>query len=149
MLGGGGDQVHDARIERDQARPIPLAAGEVGKAGGEVATVVELGDPAASEIHRAGDVQQQAEVRVGVGLELLDVKAVGARPESPVDATDVVTGHVGPVLGEVDRQAEVRRVVQAGDGSFDHGPSQEVEAVDPGPDPGGEEGRGRGAGGDG
>ena len=83
------------------------------------------------EPHRARDVEQHQEVRVGVGLELLHVVAVGARVEPPVDAPDVVAGHVRPVLGEVHRVPEVRRAVQAVDEALDDGPREQLEVVDP------------------
>ncbi len=72
-----------------------------------------------------------AEVGVGVGLVLLDVEAIGARVQPPVDAADVVAGDVAAVLGEVDRRAEVRRAVQAVDEAVDDRARQQLEVADP------------------
>ncbi len=103
VLGRGRDEVDDILVEGGEADPVALAMGEVGQAGGEIAGVVELGELScpAGEVHRAGDVEEHAEVSVGVRLELLEVEAIGAGKESPVDAADVVPGHVRAVLGEI------------------------------------------------
>ena len=62
---------------------------------------------------------------------LLDVVAVGPREQPPVDAADVVAGHVAAVLGEVDRRAEVRRAMQAVDEAVDDRAREQFEVADP------------------
>ncbi len=62
---------------------------------------------------------------------LLHVEAIGSRVQPPVHAPDVVPGDVPPVLGKVDRRAEVRRAVQAVDEPIHHRSRQEFEAADP------------------
>ena len=71
-----------------------------------------------------------AEVGVGVGLVLLDEVPIGPRVQPPVDAPDVVAGHVAAMLGEVDRRAEVRRPVQAVDEAIDDRPREQLEVLD-------------------
>src|SRR5207249_10903807 len=72
-------------------------------------SVLELRDAAARELHRARDVEEHRQVRVRVGLVLLDVVAIRTRVQPPVDAADVVAGDVAAMLREVDRRAEVDR----------------------------------------
>ena len=90
-----------------------------------------FGMPAARELHRARDVEQDREVGVRVGLVLLDVVAIGARVQPPVDAADVVAGDVAAVLGEVDRGAEERRAMQAVDEALDDVAREQLEVADP------------------
>ena len=132
MFQRGGMRSTMSSVEGDQADAIALALRQVGQARGQHLAVVELGDRAAAVIHRAGHVEQQVQVGVGVGLEFLDVEPVGAREQAPVDAAHVVAGHVGAVLGEIDRHAEHRRAVQAADEAVDHAARDQFEVVDPG-----------------
>ena len=122
---------HDLGVERHDADPIALLLRHVGEARAEKRPVLELRHPAAREPHRLRDVEQNREVRVGVGFVLLDVEAVGAREQAPVDAPDVVARHVAAVLGEVDRRAEIRRTVQAVDEPVDDRSREQIEAADP------------------
>ena len=121
----------DVVVEGDDADAVALPLREVGEARAEIAAVFELRDAAARELHRLRDVEQDREVGVGVGFVLLDVVAVGARVQPPVDAADVVAGDVAAVLGEVDRRAEERRAVQAVDEAVDDGPREQLEVADP------------------
>src|SRR5262249_51295716 len=110
---------------------IALPLRQVGEAGADEAGVFQLRDAAAGELHRPRDVEQHRQVGVGVGLVLLDVEAIGAGIEAPVDAADVVAGDVAAVLGEVDRGTEVRRAVQAVDEPLDDVARQQLEVADP------------------
>ncbi len=60
--------------------------------------------------------------------------AVGAGEEAPVDAADVVARHVGPVLGEVHAEAEVRRAVEPGEEAVDDHTREELQVPDPAQD---------------
>ena len=86
--------------------------------------------PRLREAHRPRDVEDHREVRVRVGLVLLQVVPVGARVQLPVDAADVVARHVAAVLGEVDRRAEVRRAMQPVDEPVDDGLREQLEVAD-------------------
>src|SRR5262249_57036557 len=98
---------------------------------GQIARVLELRDAAAREAHRPRDVEEHAEIRVRVRFVLLDVVAVGARVEPPVDAADVVARYIAPVFREIDRRAEVRRAMESVDETVDDGPREQIEVPDP------------------
>ena len=70
------------------------------------------------------------EVRVRVGFVFLQVVAIGARVQLPVDAADVVAGHVAAMLGEIHRRAEVRRPVQPVDEPVDDRLREQLEVAD-------------------
>jgi len=121
----------DVAVEGDDADAVALALGEVAEARPDETAVLELADPAATEAHRLRHVEQDAEVRVGVRLILLDVVAIGAGVQPPVDAPDVIAGDVAAVLGEVDRGAEERRAMQAVDEAFDDVARHQLEVANP------------------
>mgnify|MGYP006993420739 CR=1 FL=1 len=56
---------------------------------------------AAAVAHRAALVQNQVDAQVGLVLELLDVIAVGAGEQPPVEVAGIVAGRVRPVVDEV------------------------------------------------
>src|SRR5581483_5462296 len=70
------------------------------------------------------------EVHVRLGFVFLDVVAVGPRPQPPVHPPDVVSRHVAAMLGEVDRGAEVRRLVQPVDEAVAHRARHQIEVAD-------------------
>ena len=122
---------HDVLVEGDDADAIALPLRQVGHARADEAAVLELGKALARELHRPRDVEQDRHVRVSVGLILLDVIAIGARVEAPVDAADVVAGDVAAMLGKVDRGAEERRPVQPVDEALHHRAREQLEVADP------------------
>src|SRR5262245_55806011 len=84
--------------------------------------------------HRAADVEHQMAVEIGFFFELLDVKAVAARVDLPVDRGQIVAGDVLPVLGELDAEALERTAMQAGEEPFDDGACFQFERAEPGDD---------------
>src|SRR5436190_10632583 len=130
VLGRRRHVLHDVVVEGGEADAVPLAVHHVGEAGGEDPAVLELADAAAAERHRLRDVEQTGEVDVGVGLVLLDIEAIGAPEQLPVDAADVVAGGVAAVLGEVDRRAELRRAVHPVDEPLDDRARHHLEVAD-------------------
>ena len=126
VLGRRRHELDHVVVEGGEADAITLVVHQVGQAGGDDARVVELGDAAAAVVHRLRHVQQHREVHVRLGLVLLDVEPVGARPHAPVHPADIVAGHVAAVLGKVHRGAEVRRLVQAVDEAVDDRASTRV-----------------------
>src|SRR5439155_15282254 len=104
---------------------------EIREARRQIARILELRDAAAGKLHGFRDVEQHRKVGVGVGLVLLDVVAIRARVHAPVDLADIVARHVAPMLGEIDRRAEIRRAMEAVDEAVHHGARQQVEAPDP------------------
>jgi hypothetical protein len=114
---------------------IALPLGEIGQACRHEAAVFELGDAAAAgELHRPGNVEQDREIRVGVGFVLLDVVAIRSRVEPPVDTTDIVAGDVAAVLGKIDRGAEVGRAVRSVDEPLDDVACEQIQTSDPAQD---------------
>ena len=120
----------DLGVEGDEADAVALMVHQVRQAGGQDARVIELGDALAAVVHRLRHVEQHREVHVRLGFVLLDVVAIRARPQPPVHPADVVAGHVAAVLGEVDRGAEVRRLVQPVDEAVDDRARHELQVPD-------------------
>ena len=90
---------------------VALVDDEVAERGGETLGVVEPGAVLARESHRAAAVEHDVAAQVGLGLEFLEVIAVGACEDAPVEPPDVVAGDVVAVLGELDAGASVRAAV--------------------------------------
>src|SRR5207237_10123885 len=78
----------------------------------------------------------------GVSRGALEVDAVGAPARAPVDAPDVVAGHVRAVLGEVRRAAQVGRAVQPAHEALHHRTREQLQVADPRHHLGGKEGAG-------
>ena len=121
------DDLPDVLVEADQADRVLLPQEQVRQAGGDRAAVLVLGEGAAAVAHRLADVHDQRRPQVGLGLELLDVKAVGLAPDLPVEVAEVVAADVLAVLDELDRVAEEPAFVHAGDEPLDHLLGAEVE----------------------
>ena len=92
---------------------------EVAQAGGEHLAVGELGVAAGAVFHGLRAVEEDVRDVVGLLLELLDVIAVGAAEDLPVEVAEVVAGRVFAVLGELDGEAVVRGLVLAGHVALD------------------------------
>ena len=119
-----------AVAEQGQADGVPLAQHQVGEGGREAAAVAELADrPCPPESHRAAGVDQEIGFEVGLLFVALDVEAVGLGQGLPVEVADRVARHVGPVLGELDREPVVGGPVQAGDEPLDHETGDQVETA--------------------
>ena len=69
-------------------------------------------------------------IEVGLLLELLDVVAIAARVDLPVDGREVVAGDVLAVLGELDAEALERAAMQAREEAFDDRPRLELERAE-------------------
>ncbi len=133
------DVVHHVVVEGDESHPVPLLPGEIGETGRQVPCIVQLRDGVAPVAHGPGHIQENHEVGVRLGLEELDVVPVGPAEETPVDAPDVIPGHVGAVLGEVQGKAQVDGPMEAVQEPLHHLPGQKLQVVDPGQDLGKEE----------
>ena len=111
----------DLLVELDQPGRVALPVHQVRERRGQHAAVLELAHRRAAAIrHRGAHVEQQVALEVGFFLELLDVVAVGARVDLPVERGQVVAGQVLPVLGELDAEAFVGTAVQAREEPFHH-----------------------------
>src|SRR5262245_60506432 len=69
-------------------------------------------------------------------LEFLDVVAVAARVDLPVDRRQIIAGDVLTVLGELDAEALERAAVKAGEEPLDDRPRFQFERAEPGDDRG-------------
>ena len=148
MGGRRPDMLHDVVVEGVQPHAVLLSRGEVGQAGGQKPCVVQLARLSGAVAHRGRHVEQEAHVGVRLRLELLDVEAVGACVEPPVDPADVVPRHVRPVLREIHAHAEVGRTVDPLQEPVHDGARKQLQVVDPCEDRGvqeGHPGHGRGA----
>ena len=130
MLGRWRHVLDDVVVEGKKADAIALAVHEIGQAAREYLSVLELGDSSTAKTHRFRHVQDHGEVRVGVGLVLLYVVPVRAGVQAPIDAADVVPGHIAPVLGKIDGRAKVRRAMDAVDEAIDDRSRHELEVPD-------------------
>src|SRR5438270_12284168 len=68
-------------------------------------------------------------LEVGFLFELFDVIAIGFAIGPPVDVADFVARIVLAMLGELDAEAFVRALVNAGEETFDEGARDEREAA--------------------
>ena len=132
MLRRWRDELAEFAVEGGQPHPVPLGPGERSQAAGQETSVIQLPDASPAKVHGARDIDGDDEVGVCIGLELLDVKTVGTGEESPIEPPDVVSGHVGPVFGEVDGTAQERGTMETADESLDHHLRNERQVLDPG-----------------
>src|ERR1700736_2035612 len=85
-----------------------------------------------AEPHRFAGIHDADQVKVGLLLVLLEVNLVGLAKHLPIDVTDVVAGHILPMLRELDRDPLVGRTMHAGHQAFYDEPGTEVEGADSG-----------------
>ena len=124
----GGDLVP----EKHQADGVPLLEHQVGQSRSQAGGVAKLAEwTAGLEVHRAADVQQEVGLQIGLLLVLLDVEAVGFGVGLPVQVAQGVAGHVGPVLGKLDREPVVRTAVQTGDEALHDQAGHQIQPAQP------------------
>jgi len=135
MLGRRRNVVDDVVVDRRQPDAVALQAGEVRQTRRHVAAVRQLRQPSilrfAAVVHRRRHIEDDDEVGVRLGLEFLQVVPITARPQPPIDTTDVVARHVPAVLGKIRRRPEMGRLVQPVDEPLDHGTREQLEIPDP------------------
>ena len=123
--------VGDFVVEREQADGVALRGQEVGERRGERAGVVALGVLGRAVAHRAAHVDDEVAAQVRFVLEPLDVVAIGAGEEPPVEIARVVAGRVRAVLAELDGEAVVRTAMDAGVETFDDDAGAQLQVLDP------------------
>jgi hypothetical protein len=65
--------------------------------------------------------------RVGVALIFFYVQPIGSSEQLPIEMPQIVAGHVRPMLGEVSREAEIRRAMKPRDEAFDDRASDQLK----------------------
>ena len=129
----------DLLVELDEPRRVALPVHQVGERRREHAAVFELAHRRAAAIrHRGAHVEQQVAFEVGFLLELLDVVAIGARVDFPVERGQVVARQVLPVFRELDAEPFVGTAVQPREEPFHHRTRLQLHRPEP-PDDGGVE----------
>ena len=122
------DVAADFGVEGDEAHAVALLEHEIGERGGETDGVVGLRRAARTRVaHGAAEVEQERGAEVGFLLVFADVVAVGFSEDLPVESADFIALHILPVLGELDAEALVRRLVQAGEKALDHPPRDDLQ----------------------
>ena len=79
--------------------------------------------------HAAAGIDEEVRLEVGLLLVLLDVVAVGLAEGAPVDVADLVAGVILAVLGELDAEALVRALVDAGEEALDEAAGDQRQAA--------------------
>ena len=101
----------------DRSDRVALLHGQPADRAGEAAGEFDFRNAGGTEIHRAAGIEHEAAAQIGVGLELFDVKAVGAAVGAPIEPAQIVAGDVFAILGEFDAGAAVWAGMPAGDGA--------------------------------
>src|SRR5262249_706027 len=83
--------------------------------------VFELVDLLRAETHRGRGIEQEEDLRVGLTAIALEVAALGAREDVPIDVAEIVAFGVGAVFGELLGETEVGGAVHAGYEGVDDG----------------------------
>ena len=132
LAGGGLDVVAHIVVEDDHAGGVALLVGEIGERHGQEPAVVELGDAVRAVAHGGAGIEHQRELRVGFAAIALQVSALGAGEDVPIDVAQIVAGRVGAILGEFLAESEVGRTMQARDKAVHHGLGDQVQVRDAG-----------------
>ena len=103
----------------DQADGVALVQHQVRQRGGDVLGVLELARVLALVGHAAAGIDEQMGLQVGLFLVFLDVVAIGLAEGAPVDVADLVAGIILAMLGELDAEALVGALVDAGEEALD------------------------------
>jgi hypothetical protein len=102
---------------------------QVGKGGGEVTGIFQLGDISTGEVHGFTGVYDEIRSEVGLFLILFDVKAVGLAVKLPVHTADFIARTVCPMLSKFYTETVIRTLVQTYKISLYHQPRTEKHIV--------------------
>jgi hypothetical protein len=133
---GRGDVVFDVFVEDNEAGGVALLRGHVDETGRHVAREIEFVDGMRAIAHGGAGVEQDQQLGIRFAAIALQIHALAAGEDIPIDVAQIVTRRVGAVLGELLAETEIGGAVQAGDEAVHDGLGDEVESVD-----GGESGR--------
>ena len=126
----GWDECAEVGVEERDADGVMLFEHEHAESGGDGAGVFEFAEWSGGELHGFASVDEDGDLCVGVIFELFEVVAVGAGPEFPVDAANVITWDVFAVLEEFEGLSEPGAAMESGDEAFDDLSSAEFESGD-------------------
>src|ERR1700688_4824276 len=101
LAGGGPDIVAHLIVKNDQSGSVALIVNrEIEKRRGGKAGIVHLARPAwhRGVVHGIASVEQDGELAIGISAIALQVAALGAGKQIPIDVAQVVSGGVGAVL---------------------------------------------------
>jgi len=124
------DELGDDAVEQDETGGVLLLHDEVAEGGRDGGRVVEFRLVFGLVVHRLRSVEQDVRAEVRLLLVLLDVEAVGAAVDLPVEEPEVVARRVLAVLGEFDGEPVVRALVESAHESFHDRPRAHIEACD-------------------
>lgn len=116
----------DLATEEGEAKGVALAVEELYQHGGgidgegEFVGLVDIAVVFGGEEHGTALVDHQLATEVGLLFELLDIEAVGATIEMPVDVLCAFAGIVLTIVGELNGKTMERTFMLASDESFDH-----------------------------
>src|SRR5215831_2363680 len=112
------------------ASPSLSEAGQADEAegGGKTGGIAQLGRLA--ESHGAGTVEEEVEVQVLLVHEELQVEAIEAAIDVPVDVAEVVARAVRAIIGELHAHALVRALALAPSPSAEGAPREEGQALE-------------------
>jgi hypothetical protein len=99
---------------------------KIGQRGRKVGSVFHLRNGSGLVSHGTAHIQQKVNVGIGFAFVLFDVITIGSCKNLPVDASDIVSGHVLPVFGKVDTETEVGGLVKTGDKPLHDSPSNQL-----------------------
>ena len=129
----GAGQIEVATFRQDAAYSdgrhpdgIALLERHVRDGTSDAPRIFDLGDAGGAEVHRTAGIEHEAAAEVGVGLEFLDVEAIGAPEGAPVEPPQIVAGNILSVLGEFDARPAMRTGMAPGDVSL-HGPPRKQQ----------------------
>src|SRR6516162_685815 len=98
-----------------EADGIALMQHQVGQRRGNILRILKLAEVLPLVPHAAGGVEEEMGPEVGLLLILLDEVPIGLAVGAPIDVADLVTGIVLAVLGELDAEALIGALVNAGE----------------------------------
>jgi hypothetical protein len=113
--------------EREHSEPVSAPRRDMPHCERDAVGDVGLAPVARAEVHRRRRVEQQPCHEHALGKVDAYVRLTGARRDVPLDAPDVVAGHVRPDLRKLDAVAVVRRPELAGEHSVQ--PAADLDAA--------------------
>jgi hypothetical protein len=128
----GGEPAADLIVVDDQADRILLVMREVGGRRGEFAGELELRHASrVFEVHRGRGIKDEMHAQAGFLLELLDVVALAAAEDLPIEMPQAVALDIVAVVSELDARALVHAGMPARTTALRRPARAENEVVEP------------------